>query len=130
MVHSQHTRIRQWARLSIPQSIIHRQAPPIPPQHLHRNHCMTMSTYILVVRTPICGISDPCRTTPAIGLLTCPPQCSLITYTILQAKLCSTPSQVVRQHQRRVLLVLLSPCSTSILLRSFTPSTPIHNRML
>lgn len=130
MARSQHTRIPQLVPPSILQNITRRLDPLIPPLHLHRNRCTTMSICISVVRMPICGTSDPCRTTLATGPPTCPPPCNPNTYTITPTKLCSTPSQVLVLHQLRILPLLLSPCSMSILLKSCTPSTPIHTRMV
>ena len=130
MVRFQHTRILKWVPLSIPQSIIRHQGLPTPLQLLHRNRYTTTSICISVVRTPICGTSDSCRTTPAIGPPTCPLQCSLNTYTTPPTKPCLTQAQALLRHRPRILPLLLFPCSMSILLKSFTPSIPIHNRMV
>ena len=130
MVRSQRTRTPQWAPPSILQSITRRLGPLTPLRRLHRSRFMTTSICTLVVQTPICGTSDLCRTIPAIGPPTCPPQCSLNIYTIPPTKPCTTPSQVALLHQLRILPVLLSPCSTSTLLKSSTPSIRIHNRMV
>lgn len=130
MVHSQPTRTPQWVLLSILQSITRPLGPLIPPQHLHRNRCMKTSICTSVVRTPICGSSDPCRITLVIGPPTSLPQCILNTYTILLTKQYLAPLQVLLLHQRRILPLLLSPCNMSTLLKSFTRSIPMHNRMV
>ena len=129
MVRSQHTRIPQRVPPSTLQSITRRPGPLTPPQDLHHNRCMTTSICTSVVKTPICGTSDPCRTTLVIGPPASRPQCILITCTIPPTKQCLAPPQLVLLHQQRISPLPLSPCSMSTLLKSFTPNIPIHNRM-
>ena len=130
MVRSRHTRTPKWVPRSTPQSITRRLGPRIPLLHLHRNRCMTASICISAVRTPKCCTSGQCRITLAIGSPTCPPQCTLNTCTVPPTKPCSMPSQVPLLHQLRISPLLLSPCSMSIRLMSFTPNTPVHTHMV